>query len=85
MRAEIEKHCDSTGKIEFDVIGEMPYLDQVWNEGLRLHAPAAFTSRTCTEDIILDYQGQKASIEKDINVYIPIRELHYDSGGSSYF
>lgn len=56
----------------------MPYLDQVWNETLRMHSPATFTSRVCTESINLEYGGQIAPIEKGINVYVPIHQLHYD-------
>jgi cytochrome P450 family 28 len=56
----------------------MPYLDQVFNEALRMHSPAVFTSRLCTEPIELNFEGQKAPIEKDINVYIPIHQIHYD-------
>ena len=78
LRVEIDKNCDSKGKINFETINELPYLDQVWNETLRMHSPATFTSRTCTESVTLEFDGQKASLEEGINVYIPIQQLHYD-------
>lgn len=56
----------------------MPYLDQVFNETLRMHSPAMFTSRVCNETIELNFEGQKAPIEKGVVVYIPIHQLHYD-------
>lgn len=56
----------------------MPYLDAVFNETLRMHPPATFTSRVCTEPITLEFKGQKVAIEKGMNIYIPIYQLHYD-------
>ena len=78
LRVEINRNCDKDGKINFEVLNELPYLDQVWNETLRMHSPAAFISRICTEAVTLEFEGQKASIEKGINVYIPLHQLHYD-------
>lgn len=78
LRVEIDKNCDSEGKINFETISELPYLDQVWNEALRMHSPAGFTSRICTEAVELEFEGQRASIEEGIVVYIPIHQLHYD-------
>lgn len=78
LRNEIKKHCDKNGKISFDSLNEMPYLDQVWHETLRMHPPAAFTSRLCTEPIVLDFEGQKAPIEAGMNIYVPIHQIHYD-------
>lgn len=78
LRTEIEKNCDKEGKLDFETLNDLPYLDQVWNETLRMHSPAVFTMRTCTEPIELEFQGKKAPIEKGINVYVPIQDLHYD-------
>jgi cytochrome P450 len=79
LRVEVEKHCDKNGNINFEALGDMPYLDAVWNESLRLHPPATFTSRKCTEEIKLNFEGQTVLVEKEMNVYIPIHQLHYDS------
>jgi cytochrome P450 family 28 len=78
LRDEVEKHCDNDGKISFEALSDMPYIDQVFNEALRMHPPATFTGRICTEAIELDFEGQKAPIEKGINVYVPIHQIHYD-------
>ena len=43
-----------------------------------MHSPAFFTFRICTEPVTLEFEGQKASIEKGINVYIPVHQLHHD-------
>lgn len=78
LRDEINKNCDKDGKINFETLNEIPYLDQVFSETLRMHSPAVFTGRVCTEPIELNFQGQKAPIEKGMNIYIPIHQLHYD-------
>ncbi|CRK97114.1 CLUMA_CG010454, isoform A [Clunio marinus] len=78
LRDEVDKHCDADGKINFETINEMPYLDQVWNETLRMHPPATFLSRKCTEACELEFEGKKAPIELGMNVYIPVSQFHYD-------
>lgn len=78
LRDEINSRCDDDGKISYETLNDISYLEQVWNETLRMHAPISFTGRKCTEEVELNYDGQSASIEKDINVYIPIHQLHYD-------
>jgi cytochrome P450 family 28 len=78
LRAEINQNTDKDGKISFEVLHDMPYLDQVFNETLRMHPPAVMTSRVCTEAIELEFEGQKAPVEEGMNVFIPIHQLHYD-------
>ena len=78
LRDEVNHHSDSNGKVSYETLNEMPYLDQVFNEALRMHSPATFTSRTCTEPITLNFEGKTALVEKGINVYVPIHQLHYD-------
>lgn len=43
-----------------------------------MHSPISFTGRKCTEPVELSYGGKKVQIEKDVNVYIPIHQIHYD-------
>lgn len=78
LRDEINANVDNEGKIDFDIFSEMPYIDQVIHESLRLHSPATFTNRLCTEDCKLECDGFEAPIEKGLNIYIPIHQIHYD-------
>jgi cytochrome P450 len=78
LRVEVENHRGTEGKISFEALNEMPYLDAVLNETMRMHPPTMFTNRICTEPTTLEFDGRKVVIEKGINVYIPIRQLHYD-------
>jgi len=78
LREEIINHTDKDGKVDFETLSELPYLDQVFNESLRMHSPAVMTSRKCTEPTYLEYQGSKVFIEHDMNLLIPIHSIHYD-------
>lgn len=78
LRDELNQNYDKDGKINYDALNELPYLDQVISETLRMHSPALFTSRVCTEATELSFGGKTAPIEKGMNVYIPIHQLHFD-------
>lgn len=57
----------------------MSYLEQIWNEGTRLHPSVTFISRQCNEPIELNYNGQKARIEHGINIMIPLYQINRDA------
>jgi len=56
-------------------LNDMPYLDQVLSEGLRLGC-FPFTARACTKDWKIP--GHNFVIPKDMKVLIPIVGLHYE-------
>lgn len=56
----------------------MPYLDQVFHEALRMHPALVTSSRLCSEDVDLEYDGKKVRVEKGMNVFIPYLSVHYD-------
>ncbi|CAO1400883.1 unnamed protein product [Diamesa hyperborea] len=79
LRQEITKCVDKNGEIDFETLNDMSYLDQVFHESLRMHSPALFTSRECTEEFLMKADdGQKVLIEKGMIVYIPVHQYHYD-------
>lgn len=48
-------------------------------ESLRMHPPAAFTSRLCNKTTELQASnGKKVNIEKGMSVYVPFYNFHYD-------
>uniref|UniRef100_A0A1B0D380 Cytochrome P450 n=1 Tax=Phlebotomus papatasi TaxID=29031 RepID=A0A1B0D380_PHLPP len=80
LRSEIRETIKKHGEITFDVVHEMPYLEQVVAESLRLHPPAFFMSKTCTESCELPIRGTKLeTIEEGYYVVIPIYSIHRDS------
>ena len=79
LRDEITNNRDENGLVNFDKLQEMSYLDQVFHETLRMHPPLVTSSRMCSENVDLEYDGKKVTVEKGINIYIPILEVHYDA------
>lgn len=61
--------------LTFETINELPYLDQVFYETLRLHPPLPYTTRVCSEDWKID----EMKIAKDSLIWIPIHSIHRDA------
>ncbi|XP_045626009.1 probable cytochrome P450 6a13 [Procambarus clarkii] len=69
----LEKH---DGKITYECITEMTYLDMVFAETLRLYPPAPRVDRTVTKDYTLP--GTNLTLYKGQKVTIPIYSIHRD-------
>ncbi|KYN40636.1 Cytochrome P450 6k1 [Trachymyrmex septentrionalis] len=77
LRKEIHQALNnSDGKITYDVIMSLPYMDMVVSETLRKYPPLGFLNRKTMET----YQIPNFNLvlEKDTPVYIPMLALHYD-------
>lgn len=80
LREEILENLNKDGKIDFEKLHELQYLDQVFFEGLRLHPPATFTTKECTESYELEgLKGHKFPVTKRTSALIPIYCLHRDA------
>ncbi|XP_015600308.1 cytochrome P450 9e2-like isoform X1 [Cephus cinctus] len=83
LQAEIDKvlqKCD--GKVTYDYLKEMQYLDAVLNETLRMYPATSELDRMCTKafELPLAKAGAKSVIIKPgTTVLIPINGIHYDS------
>ncbi|XP_068081311.1 cytochrome P450 6k1 [Anabrus simplex] len=72
----LKKH---NGKLCYEAIQEMIYLDMVLSESLRIHPPAIATDRICNRTCELSLpNGDNVVIEKGFTVLIPIEALHKD-------
>uniref|UniRef100_A0A336LXR4 CSON009724 protein n=1 Tax=Culicoides sonorensis TaxID=179676 RepID=A0A336LXR4_CULSO len=79
LRQEINEVYTSKGNLDYDTLVNLPYLEQVFHESLRLHPPAGFTARECTESIEIDIgKEKKFLVEKGTAITIPIWAMHYD-------
>ncbi|XP_023311318.1 probable cytochrome P450 6a20 [Anoplophora glabripennis] len=77
LRDEInEVLAKHEGKLTYDSLSDMKYLEQVINEALRIHSPARFLQKLCVSDYKVD--GEDLVIEKGTTLYIPVLGLHYD-------
>jgi cytochrome P450 family 6 len=73
VNAVLAKHG---GKISYEAIQDMKYMDQVINEALRKYPPLPLLTRQC----VLDYKipGEDLIIEKGTSIIISILGIHYD-------
>jgi cytochrome P450 family 6 len=64
------------GKITYEAIQEMKYMDQVINETLRKYPPLPLLTRKCVRDYKIP--GTDLIIEKGTGILIPVLGIHYD-------
>ncbi|GAB0098877.1 Cytochrome P450 [Sergentomyia squamirostris] len=79
LRAEIKETLAKHGKLTHDVVVDMPYLDQVFHENLRLNPPATFMGKVCTENCELKVsEGEYRTVKKGDDVIIPLYSYQRD-------
>ncbi|XP_059062686.1 probable cytochrome P450 6a18, partial [Achroia grisella] len=63
-------------KLCYDAVKEMIYLEMALKEGMRMFPSVGFISRQCARDYTFEELG--FTIDKGINVMIPVQALHMD-------
>ncbi|KAK9884799.1 hypothetical protein WA026_009027 [Henosepilachna vigintioctopunctata] len=77
VRKEINEVINrNDGKLTYDSLAEMDYLENVINETLRLYPISSVLSRTCTKDYKVP--GTNLLLKKGQKLYIPVMGIHYD-------
>ncbi|XP_006610855.1 cytochrome P450 6k1-like [Apis dorsata] len=77
LRTEIHDALAQTdGKITYDMIMNLPYLDMVISETLRKYPPLGFLDRVALQDYKI--ANSDVTIEKDTPIFIPMIGFHYD-------
>ncbi|XP_043249762.1 cytochrome P450 6k1-like [Colletes gigas] len=77
LRKEIQEALAKTdGKISYEMITTLPYLDMVVSETLRKYPPLAFLDRICNQNYKVP--NSDLVIEKGTPIFIPMLGLHYD-------
>lgn len=75
LQKDIDSVWDDENKMpSYETVNELPYLDMVISETLRLYPPAVATLRLCTEDCMLKH----LKVPKGLAVMIPIYSIHMD-------
>lgn len=64
------------GKITYDAINDMKYLQQVVDESLRKYPPLPVLSRVCVEDYKIP--DDNIILTKGTKIIIPVYGIHYD-------
>ncbi|KAF4519366.1 hypothetical protein B566_EDAN011372 [Ephemera danica] len=77
LRAELDATIAAQGgKLTYESVHNMQYLDMVVSETLRKNPPAPITDRTCTKNYIVP--GTDVLIEEGSSILLPIYALHHD-------
>lgn len=71
---EIKRVCQKKD-ITYDMLGQMPYLNMVIHESLRMYPPGYILLREVTST----FQSKGYTFPKGIPVFIPVYGLHYDA------
>lgn len=66
------------GKLTYDEVQKMRYMDQVLSEAMRKRVSISQTDRVCTKAYDYDDGTNRFRIEKGVNVWIPTYALHND-------
>lgn len=78
LREEIRHHLiKNNGKIVYDDLNQMPYLDMIVKESLRMYPALPFIERKCMSKN--GYKvDEKLTIPYKMQVIMPSFSLHYD-------
>ncbi|KAJ9573565.1 hypothetical protein L9F63_009050 [Diploptera punctata] len=82
VQTRLQQEIDQTlqendGKITYEAVHSMKYLDMVLSETLRIHSPAVMTDRKCVKTYNLPTEPAYTLHPGDI-VWIPVHGLHRD-------
>jgi len=70
--------CMKNGKLTYELLQSMKYLDMVISECLRKWPPAMITDRVCNKEITFIVDGQTITMKERQQFWIPIYGLHMD-------
>ncbi|XP_024943138.1 probable cytochrome P450 6a13 [Cephus cinctus] len=73
---EIETTLKKYGRLSYDAVSEMEYLDRVIRETLRKHPPVGMVPRMCNKSYRIP--GTETIIETGTKVLVPIYAIHHD-------
>lgn len=81
LREEFKTAAGDSNRISYEELMDLPYLDKVIHESLRMNPPLTFSNRVCTETIEIDgVKDHRVTIEKGMRIFIPLLSFHHDPG-----
>ena len=72
---EISDKCPDRSNIDYDTLHNLPYLDMVISETLRLYPPGFFVNRAIKEDVTIN----NIRINSDSMIGLPIYAIHHNA------
>ncbi|KAJ8680838.1 hypothetical protein QAD02_016625 [Eretmocerus hayati] len=76
LRYEVKQIMNRDGKLTYENIKEMKYLDMVMKETLRMYPPGSYLNRQTSE--MYTFSRTSVTVQKDIGVIIPVWAIHRD-------
>lgn len=81
LRNEIKDNLDGEQTMAYEKLLELPYLDQVFYEALRLYSPVLYSTKICSEKMELSgVKGHSVGINPGDTFWIPFFSIHRDPG-----
>lgn len=81
LRIEISENAQGDEPLAYDKVMELPYLNQVFYETLRMHPPLVLTTRVASEDVeVKGFKGHNLIVKKGSSIWIPIPTIQRDPG-----
>ncbi|XP_062142777.1 probable cytochrome P450 6a14 [Drosophila sulfurigaster albostrigata] len=78
LRSEIQSVLQKHGKLTYDAMMEMTYLDQVINETLRKYPGLVSLTRMAAENYKFSSNDKEIVLKRGTKVYIPVNAIHND-------
>lgn len=79
LRDELLAEFPSDEDLTYEKLLDHPYLDNVIYESLRISPPITFANRECSENITIQTNKAKVSIQKGDRLIVPIISIQQDS------
>ena len=81
VRSEVQELFEKENKLDYNCVNNLPFLDAVINESLRLYTPVTtFVTRVCSVEY--KYKDEKSGVDivipKGTNILVPVDKLHRD-------
>ncbi|EDV24428.1 uncharacterized protein TRIADDRAFT_13664, partial [Trichoplax adhaerens] len=71
---EIDSKCPDVNSVSYDIITNLPYLEMIVSETLRLYPPAHFINRDVKQDTTIN----GVHIPKGVMIGFPVYSIHHD-------
>lgn len=76
--AAVRRRLAGDQSVSYELVQEMPYLDQVVSELLRMWPPAMFSERMCVKPYAYDDGELRFEMPTGSSVWLPIYSLQHD-------
>lgn len=85
LRNEVQENLNGNETLTYEKLLELPYLDQVFHETLRMYSPVLYSTKVCNEETEMKgVKGHSIHIKPGDTFWIPLHSIHRDAGKFSF-